>query len=52
MHITKFGENPLMFMQVIILKRNTDRRTTDRWMDSWRMDGQTDGQMDVPQFQD
>ena len=23
----KFGENPLMFTQVIIWKRNTDRRT-------------------------
>ena len=34
---TKFGENPLMFTQVIIQKRKTDwgtdRRTTDGWMD-------------------
>ena len=33
---TKFGENPLMFTQVIIQKRKTDRRT----------DGQTDGLTD------
>ena len=32
---TKFGENPLMFAQVIIRKRKTDGRT---------MDGQTDDQ--------
>ena len=35
---TKFGENPLMFTQVIIRKRNTDGRTTDG-----RTDGQTHG---------
>ena len=34
---TNFGENPLMFTQVIIRKQNMDRRTTDG-----RMDGQTD----------
>ena len=34
---TKFGENPLMFTQVIIRKRKTDGRTTDR-----RVDGRTD----------
>ena len=34
---TKFGENPLMFTQVIILKRKTDG-----WMDGW-----TDGHMDI-----
>ena len=33
---TKFGENPLMFTQVIIRKQKTDRR-----MDVRRMDGQT-----------
>ena len=27
---TKFGENPLMFTQVIIWKRKTDRRTDTR----------------------
>ena len=32
---TKFGENPLMFTQVIIRKRNTDRH-----MDVWLTDGQ------------
>ena len=37
----KFGENPLMFTQVIIRKRKTDRRTTDG-----RRDGETDGHMD------
>ena len=26
---TKFGENPLMFTQVIMLKRKTDGRTND-----------------------
>ena len=31
---TKFGENPLMFTQVIILKRKTDVWRTDRWTDS------------------
>ena len=35
---TKFGENPLMFTQVIIRKRKTDGRCTD---------GQTDGHTDV-----
>ena len=35
---TKFGENPLMFTQVIIWKRKTDGRTTD-----WQMDGRTHG---------
>ena len=34
---TKFGENPLMFTQVIIRKRKTDGRTYDE-----RMDRQTD----------
>ena len=38
---TKFGENPLMFTQVIIRKRKTDGRTTDGGMD-----GQTDGLTD------
>ena len=38
---TKFGENPLMFTQVIIRKRKTDGRTYDR-----RTDGQTDGLTD------
>ena len=31
---TKFGENPLMFTQVIIRKRKTDGRTYDRWTDT------------------
>ena len=35
---TKFGENPLMFTQVIIRKRKTDRRMYDG-----RTDGQTHG---------
>ena len=35
---TKFGENPLMFTQVIIQKQKTDGRT-----DVWRLDGQTHG---------
>ena len=35
---TKFGENPLMFTQVIIQKRKTDRRTDGR-----TYDGQTHG---------
>ena len=30
---TKFGENSLMFTQVIIRKQNTDGRTTDRRID-------------------
>ena len=34
---TKFGENPLMFTQVIVRKWNTDRRMYD-----WQTDGQTD----------
>ena len=34
---TKFGENPLMFTQVIIRERKTDGRTTDG-----RTDGRTD----------
>ena len=34
---TKFGENPLMFTQVIIRKRKTDGRTYD-----WLTDGRTD----------
>ena len=38
---TKFGENPLMFTQVIIRKRKTDGRTDDG-----RTDGQTDGLTD------
>ena len=33
---TKFGENPLMFIQVIIRKQKTDRLTTDRWTDIQR----------------
>ena len=39
---TKFGENPLMFTQVIIRKRNTDGRTDGRTTD-WRTDRQTHG---------
>ena len=35
---TKFDKIPLMFIQVIIRKRNVDRRTYD-----WRTDGQTHG---------
>ena len=35
---TKFGENALMFTQVIVRKRNTDGRT-----DVQRTDGQTQG---------
>ena len=31
---TKFGENPLMFTQVIIQKQKTDRRMYDGWMDT------------------
>ena len=34
---TKFGENPLMFTQVVIRKWKTDGRTTD-----WRTDRHTD----------
>ena len=30
---TKFGENPLMFTQVIIWKWKMDGRTTDGWAD-------------------
>ena len=30
---TKFGENPLMFTQVIIRKQNTDVRMSDGWTD-------------------
>ena len=37
---TQFGENPLMFTQVIIRKRKTDGRTTDGRTDC-RTDGQT-----------
>ena len=37
---TKFGENPLMFTQVIIRKRKMDGRTTDGWMEG-RTDGRT-----------
>ena len=33
---TKFGENPLMFTQVIIWKRKTDGRTMDRLTDNQR----------------
>ena len=33
---TKFGENPLMFTQIIIRKRNTDRRTDVRLTDVQR----------------
>ena len=32
---TKFGENPLMFTQVIIRKWKTDRRTKDGRTDTW-----------------
>ena len=44
---TKFGENPLMFTQVIIRKHNTDRRTQTSIQTltsecTWRMYGQTD----------
>ena len=39
---TKFGENPLMFTQVIILKRKTDRR-----MDDWRTDRHIDVQWET-----
>ena len=39
---TKFGENPLMFTQVIIRKRKTDGRTTDA-----RIDGLTDDQRET-----
>ena len=39
---TKFGENPLMFTQVIIRKRKMDGQ-----MDIWQMDGRTDGHTDV-----
>ena len=38
---TKFGENPLMFTQVIIRKWNTDGWTYDWWTDGWT-DGWTD----------
>ena len=40
--ITKFGENPLMFTQVIIRKRKTDGRTDVR-----RTDGHTDDQRET-----
>ena len=39
---TKFGENPLMFTQVIILKRKMDGRTYDGWTD-----GHTDDQRET-----
>ena len=39
---TKFGENQLMFTQVIIRKRKTDGRTYDR-----RTDGQTNVQRET-----
>ena len=39
---TKFGENPLMFTQVIILKRKTDGRT-----DGCMTDGLTDDQRET-----
>ena len=32
---TKFGENPLMFTQVITRKRKTDGRTYDGRTDTW-----------------
>ena len=31
---TKFGENPLMFTQVIIRKRKTDGQMYDGWTDT------------------
>ena len=43
---TKFGENPLLFTQVIIRKQKTDRQTDLRLMDGW-MDKQTDRHTDV-----
>ena len=39
---TKFGENPLMFTQVIVRKRKTDGRTYD-----WRTDRHTDVQRET-----
>ena len=39
---TKFGENPSMFIQVIIRKRNTDGRMYD-----WRTDRHTDVQFEI-----
>ena len=41
---TKFGENPLMFTQVIIWKQNTH---TDGRMDRRTMDGGTNGHRDI-----
>ena len=41
---TKFGENPLMFTQVIILKLKKDGRTDGRMMDG-RTDSRTDSRM-------
>ena len=38
----KYDENPSMFTQVIIRKRNTDGRTTDGWTD-----GHTDVQRET-----
>ena len=43
---TKFGENPLMFTQVIIRKRKTDGRAYDERAYDRRTDGQTDGLTD------
>ena len=43
---TKFGENPLMFTQIIIRKRKTDGRMDGRMTDG-RTDGQTDRHTDV-----
>ena len=42
---TKFGENPLMFTQVIIWKRKMDRQT-DGWTYNWQMDGWMNRRMD------
>ena len=43
---TKFGENPLMFTQVIIQKRNTDGRR-DGWTTDWPTDRHTDIQCET-----
>ena len=44
---TKFPENPLIFTQVIILKRKTEGQTDIRRTYDWQMDGWMDRHTDV-----